>query len=90
MQVWLGTKSYTATSPNDLPSSDTIARFDKGLFYVDVFNKQRFLWSFPVFYSDSINDAPLLKQVGHPRVVTPDQRLDQLAQENEWPVVDFK
>jgi len=41
------------------------------------------------FYSDSINDAPLLRRVGNPRVVNPDTRLSELAKESQWPIVDF-
>lgn len=38
------------------------------------------------FYSDSINDRPLLERVGNPVVVTPDRRLRRLAQRKGWPV----
>lgn len=37
------------------------------------------------FYSDSINDLPLLEQVDHPLVVNPDDRLAHIAQQRQWP-----
>ncbi len=41
------------------------------------------------FYSDSINDLPLLSVVGHPVVVDPDDRLLSAALRNRWKVVRF-
>lgn len=37
------------------------------------------------FYSDSINDLPLLERVTFPTVVHPDARLTQIALERHWP-----
>lgn len=42
------------------------------------------------FYSDSINDLPLLEFVGHPRAVDPDDRLRQVATSRGWPIVSFR
>lgn len=39
------------------------------------------------FYSDSINDRPLLAAVGHPVAVDPDERLQAEAQRQGWPVL---
>ena len=39
------------------------------------------------FYSDSINDLPLLQAVGHATVVDPDARLLAEAQARGWPVL---
>ena len=39
------------------------------------------------FYSDSINDLPLLGEVGRPVVVDPDPRLFAEAQRRGWPVL---
>lgn len=39
------------------------------------------------FYSDSINDVPLLERVTHPVAVDPDARLERLAAERSWPVL---
>jgi HAD superfamily hydrolase (TIGR01490 family) len=40
------------------------------------------------FYSDSINDRPLLEAVTHPVAVRPDVRLRTLAQARGWAVID--
>lgn len=39
------------------------------------------------FYSDSANDLPLLRAVGHPVAVDPDPRLLAEAQAHGWPVL---
>lgn len=39
------------------------------------------------FYSDSINDLPLLLAVGHPVAVDPDPRLAHEARQRGWPVL---
>lgn len=36
------------------------------------------------FYSDSINDLPLLEQVTYPIVVNPDERLKAISLKNNW------
>lgn len=41
------------------------------------------------FYSDSLNDLPLLEAVTHPVTVRPDTRLLALAHERAWPVLDL-
>ena len=41
-------------------------------------------------YSDSVNDLPMLSVVGHPAVINPDKRLRRHAQEQGWPVRDFR
>lgn len=40
------------------------------------------------FYSDSINDLPLLRSVGHPVAVNPDAQLHAHAAANDWRVID--
>lgn len=40
-----------------------------------------------IFYSDSINDLPLLLAVGEPVAVDPDARLAQEAEARRWPVL---
>lgn len=40
-----------------------------------------------IFYSDSINDLPLLMAVGEPVVVDPDRRLSAEAASRRWPVL---
>jgi len=39
------------------------------------------------FYSDSSNDLPLLRAVGHPVVVDPDPGLEAQARERGWPLL---
>jgi HAD superfamily hydrolase (TIGR01490 family) len=41
-------------------------------------------------YSDSVNDRPLLEGVGRPVAVNPDRHLRELADEQGWPVQDFR
>jgi HAD superfamily hydrolase (TIGR01490 family) len=41
-------------------------------------------------YSDSANDLPMLRLVGHPSVVNPDPHLRALAREHGWPIHDFR
>jgi len=41
-------------------------------------------------YSDSMNDLPMLKLVGHPSVVNPDSNLLREARRWDWPVHDFR
>ncbi len=40
-------------------------------------------------YSDSVTDVPMLEAVGHPRVVNPDQELEAVARERDWPILEF-
>jgi HAD superfamily hydrolase (TIGR01490 family) len=42
------------------------------------------------FYTDSINDLPLLSVVRHPVVVDPDPRLESTARRKGWKVLRFK
>ena len=42
------------------------------------------------FYSDSINDLPLLEQVDHPIAVNPDPKLTALAQQRQWPIMSLR
>lgn len=42
------------------------------------------------FYSDSINDLPLLEQVTNPVAVDPDDRLRKIAEERQWPVMSLR
>lgn len=41
------------------------------------------------FYSDSHNDLPLLKKVGHPIAVNPDLQLEQHAITHHWTILDW-
>lgn len=42
------------------------------------------------FYSDSINDKPLLDLVTNPVAVDPDELLKQAAEENSWPIISLR
>lgn len=41
-------------------------------------------------YSDSVSDLPMLRAVGHPVVVNPDERLTRIAGEQGWRVMRFE
>ena len=41
------------------------------------------------FYSDSMNDVPLLDKVNHPVATNPDPRLRALAQQRGWRILDL-
>jgi len=41
-------------------------------------------------YSDSANDLPMLRLVGHPTVINPDAELRAEARASHWPVHDFR
>ena len=41
------------------------------------------------FYSDSINDLPLLECVSHPVATNPGPSLLRVAQERRWPVLNL-
>ena len=42
------------------------------------------------FYSDSINDLPLLEEVEHPVAVDPDPELAAIARDRDWPVISLR
>ena len=42
------------------------------------------------FYSDSLNDLPLLERVTHPVAVDPDETLRMHASERGWPVISLR
>jgi HAD superfamily hydrolase (TIGR01490 family) len=41
------------------------------------------------FYSDSYSDAPMLRAIGKPRVISPDPRLSREARQRGWPVLQW-
>jgi len=41
------------------------------------------------FYSDSINDLPLLERADAAFAVDPDQKLRAIAEAHNWPVIGF-
>ena len=50
----------------------------------------RFNLSEAVFYSDSINDLPLLQEVATPVAVDPDQRLREKAESEGWKILTLR
>ena len=42
------------------------------------------------FYSDSLNDLPLLQEVQHPVAVDPDATLRTHAEEKNWPIISLR
>ena len=42
------------------------------------------------FYSDSINDLPLLQKVANPVAVDPDENLRQVAEEKGWDTISLR
>ena len=42
------------------------------------------------FYSDSLNDLPLLERVTHPVAVDPDETLRTYATERKWPIISLR
>ncbi len=42
------------------------------------------------FYSDSINDMPLLRAVGNPVAVDPDKSLANHARNSNWPIISLR
>ena len=42
------------------------------------------------FYSDSHNDAPLLRHVAHPVAVDPDDKLRAEAEQSNWQILSFR
>jgi len=41
-------------------------------------------------YGDSMNDAPMLSEVGHPCAINPDSRLRRHAKSKGWPMKEFR
>ena len=41
------------------------------------------------YYTDSISDLPVLEAVGYPVCVTPDAKLERVAQERNWPIMNW-
>lgn len=58
----------------------------------DWLSKQELSWSAlteSYFYSDSINDLPLMKKVSIAKPTNPDESLRKKALENNWPVLEL-
>ncbi len=53
-------------------------------------NTQAHTFTSTCFYSDSINDAPLLEFVDEAFAVDPDEALTALANEKQWPIISLR
>jgi len=45
-------------------------------------------WAASYTYADSIHDLPFLELAGHPVAVHPDPKLERVARDRGWPIVD--
>lgn len=54
-----------------------------------IYNRELSDYPRSYFYSDSINDAPLLEAVTDAVVVNPDKKLKALAERHGWPILKF-
>ncbi|MDO9025210.1 HAD family hydrolase [Zwartia sp.] len=57
--------------------------------WLEGFNKRIHDFDASYFYSDSINDLPLLEVVTHPIVTNPSESLLAVAQARKWPVLNL-
>lgn len=53
-------------------------------------NEQQLDLTDACFYSDSHNDLPLLRVVPNPIAVNPDEKLQQVAIDNNWPIISLR
>lgn len=96
----LGIDHLIATDPEQIDGQFTgrvagVPCFQKGKItrLEQWLNEQNLTWlSFlqSWFYSDSLNDLPLLSKVTHPVAVDPDDTLRAHAQKNNWPIISLR
>lgn len=96
----LGIKNLIATNPEERNGEFTgkvtgIPSFREGKIdrLEDWLDQHNLTWlSFlqSWFYSDSLNDLPLLSKVTHPVAVDPDPTLKKHAEEKGWPVISLR
>ena len=96
----LGIEHLIATEPEQIDGQFTgrvagVPCFQKGKItrLEQWLDKQNLTWlSFlqSWFYSDSLNDLPLLGKVTHPVAVDPDDTLRAHAQRNNWPIISLR
>ncbi|MBK6617838.1 MAG: HAD family hydrolase [Nitrosomonas sp.] len=96
----LGIEHLIATEPEQIDGQFTgrvagVPCFQKGKItrLEQWLDKQNLTWlSFlqSWFYSDSLNDLPLLGKVTHPVAVDPDDTLRAHAQRNDWPIISLR
>ena len=46
-------------------------------------------FSATMFYSDSINDLPLLESVEFPKAVNPDSKLELISEDRGWEIISL-
>lgn len=51
--------------------------------------KMKLDWKDSYFYTDSYSDHPFLLEIANPRIVTPDKRLERMAKQKEWEILDW-
>ncbi|MBL4821441.1 MAG: HAD family hydrolase [Gammaproteobacteria bacterium] len=51
---------------------------------------EAFILADSIFYSDSINDLPLLEAVATPVAVDPDEKLEALARQKSWKIISLR
>ena len=94
---WLGIDSLLATEPETINGAFTgrisgtpcfqegkITRLQEWLAESRIHPQQI------TFYSDSINDLPLLEYVDYPIAVDPDEALRRHAQLKQWPIISLR
>lgn len=64
-------------------------KVDRLLLWLDSKNLQFEQLTYSYFYSDSLNDIPLLEKVTHPVPTNPDDRLRKIAHERNWPILEL-
>lgn len=56
----------------------------------DWIKEKQFKLNDAYFYSDSINDLPLLEKVANPIAVDPDARLKAIAEQRDWKIISLR
>lgn len=94
---WLGVKDILATEPEIHNGAYTGRYVGTPCFREGkVIRLENWLQDYPgtlqgsVFYSDSINDLPLLQKVDTPVAVDPDDKLRQHATANGWDIISLR
>ncbi len=76
---------YTGALVGDLLHGDT-----KAIAVNDLAAKRGLNLSESFAYGDSMNDGPMLTEVGHPCAINPDTRLRRHAKKQGWPIREFR
>jgi HAD superfamily hydrolase (TIGR01490 family) len=93
----IATEPETITQNGQITFTGKVAgqpNFKEGkVLHVDTWlTKQNLSWetlSSSTFYTDSMNDLPLMEKVKIPVATNPDDRLRKLAKENSWRILDL-